>query len=147
MPGGRAGIVSGAFSVALICTVLQLVVNEAAVVRVKYVSARSGVLDMSETRHHAQSPTSERTSDTGAWEREVAPSALPKHNLASAPASLPPSIQAPISFGDRVLRAIGMKRLSDNEYLDVLKHQREGYLRKIQELEESERTSQEQKSI
>ncbi|PSR83092.1 hypothetical protein PHLCEN_2v5896 [Hermanssonia centrifuga] len=90
---GRRGIIPGAVTASVACSVLQLAYNELGVMRVKYVSQR-----------------------------------LEAENM---PAPLEP--KTPLS--QHVLKLFGMHQLSDEDYLEKLKHRREIALRQIAEIE------------
>ncbi|THG99445.1 hypothetical protein EW145_g7265 [Phellinidium pouzarii] len=122
---GLMAIPSGAFTAALACTTLQILVNELDVQRIRFVSARQGSASpsvASDISANSDSPsTSLETASTGAAEQ---------------------SEQAP-SFGQRLLGFIGITKVSEEEYLRRLKARREMHLARIRELEEEQQRSEE----
>ncbi|OBZ69244.1 hypothetical protein A0H81_10779 [Grifola frondosa] len=105
---GRAGIVPGATTAGLLCTILQLAYNELGIMRVKYVTKVM------------QKP--EQSLD------DFSPHSSVGHPISS---STPP--KKPL--GERILTSLGFKQISDEEYLQMIKRKRDGLLRKIAELE------------
>ncbi|RDX56469.1 hypothetical protein OH76DRAFT_389373 [Lentinus brumalis] len=106
---GRARILSGARTGAIICTVLQLGYNELGVMRVKFVSRK-----IKETRPPA----------------DVVP-------VSDAPT--PVSDPSRLSIFDRLVRVIGFRKLTDEEYLEALKKQRDEALARIAVIERERR--------
>lgn len=139
--GGRSGIPSGALTASLLCTLLQLGVNEATIWRVKYVSRRTADASQSwplqqEDDSWEWTTTTPATFDaTGSLHHPQTPRpALGPPNIHSSPPPLaPPQPTQPLS--QRILSAIGIHRLSDEEYVEVLKKERQGHLDRIRELE------------
>ena len=132
---------SGALTASLACSLLQLGVNEARVRRIKYVTRSS---ETSRTIEMA-------TEEVGV--REVSPDsvavggspsvpsgggltfrAAPRHDMPTEKSS--DATPNPSSFSERLLRAIGIRRISDEEYVGMLKKERDGHLERIKELEE-----------
>ncbi|KLO13510.1 hypothetical protein SCHPADRAFT_358050 [Schizopora paradoxa] len=109
---GAAGMPAGAITAGIACSLVQVIVNEANIQRVKYASSLPGAIitpsrqDGSTESH----PTHQSVSE-----------AKPKK-----------------SFLDHALRMIGVSRATDEEYLQKLKVQRERLLRRIDELEKEE---------
>ena len=50
-------------------------------------------------------------------------------------------------FSERIFDALGMSRVSDEDYLKLLKHKREGYLRRIAVLEAERAKAREQNNV
>ena len=140
--GGPVGAPAGAITASLMCTLLQFAVNEAAVFRVRYVSKRlqqsSEPIPVSSegptSPIHAENVLTTPPSSTTI--RSPTP-ALPHEPISSYPSSNPPGRSTPLS--ERLLALIGVKKMSDEEYLERLRKRRDGYLKRIEELEEQER--------
>ena len=132
------GAPAGAITASLMCTLLQFAVNEAAVFRVRYVSKRlqsiPGPSEGPTSPIHTESVLTSPPSSTTV--RNPTP-ALPHEPISSYPSSNSTSGSAPLS--ERLLALIGVKKMSDEEYLERLRKRRDGYLKRIQELEEQER--------
>ncbi|KAI0723951.1 hypothetical protein C8T65DRAFT_92279 [Cerioporus squamosus] len=102
---GRARIWAGARTGAIICTVLQLGYNELGVMRVKFVSRK-----FKESRPRTDAVS---VSDTAATASDA----------------------SRLSIFDRLVRVIGFRKLTDEEYLQALKKQRDEALERIAVLE------------
>ncbi|KAI8989683.1 hypothetical protein BD414DRAFT_313659 [Trametes punicea] len=105
---------AGARTAGLICALLQLGYNELGVMRIKYVSRK-----VQETRSQPEAVT------------------------APSPTRLEDNAKPKVSFFDRAMNIIGFRKLSDEEYLRVLKKQRNEALERIAILE-SERAERQQ---
>ena len=101
--GGPSGILPGALTACIACTLLQFGVNEAEVARVKYFSSRPEGASTSQMSAHGPSSKTRQ---------EASP-----------------------SIGSQLLLLFGLKRITDEEYLATLKKERDGHLRRIEELE------------
>lgn len=117
--GGRRGLVPGLTTGAIMCTLLQWGFNEFNILRIRYVYANSVV---------PSQPTIRESID-------AVQSALaePSTSATIQPASVESAI--PRSLMDRILSIFG-QRVSNEEYLERLKVERDSYLRRIAELEE-----------
>jgi hypothetical protein len=110
-PGAQAGaraILPGASTAAVACVLLQLAFNELAVARVKYVS-------------RSLHPSSQHTIQT---------SLNPRPQLNTGP-----PLEPAIPFLKRVLTGLGLREVSDEEYLATMKKRRDVYVKQIRKLE------------
>lgn len=103
---GPTAIVPGAITAATICVLLQYAFNEAGIARLRYIS-----------RHHA---TSGQPSPT----QPLRPS--DQHILGSDP---------PTTLTQRLMHAIGLRKMTDEEYLEKTRKTRDYHLQRIAELE------------
>jgi len=113
-PGGRAGLVPGLGTGALMCTILQWTVNEFDIFRIGYVSRQTTEFIPA-------------TNDTA--KRSLAENSLPSP---THPTSFQPFKGK--SWKDRILSVFG-RHVSDEDYLKRLKTERDTYLCRIEELE------------
>ncbi|TDL24849.1 hypothetical protein BD410DRAFT_785569 [Rickenella mellea] len=120
---GVVGVPSGMFTATLLCTFLQFVVNEASISRVKFVSRRSTV---------QPNPPSNPSSTLSASD---VPLNIPSSTDfdETPPPTLPQ--QPRMTFGQRLASLLGVKPVSDEEYLEKLKRERQMHQRRIDELE------------
>lgn len=143
--GGVVGIPAGAITATLMCTLIQLVVNEARIFRVRYVSRRMqppAQATIVPSTSSSSSPENILSSPpSGSIPRNPTPS-LPHESSPTHPA--PPSDSS--SLSERILGLIGVKKMSDEEYLERLKKRRDGYLERIEEIEKQERQRREEDS-
>lgn len=114
-PGGRAGLVPGLGTGALMCTILQWTVNEFDIFRIGYVSRQTTEFIPATNDTAKRSPIAE------------SPFPSPTHPTSSQPSDGE-------SWKDRVLSVFG-RQVSDEVYLKRLKTERDTYLRRIEELE------------
>ena len=107
------GLMPGLGTGALMCTLLQLTVNEFSIFRIGYISRQT---------------TESIPLTNGATKPSLADDSLssPTHTISQ------PSEEK--SWKDRVLSAFG-RQVSDDKYLERLKAERATYLRRINELE------------
>ncbi|KAI0664643.1 hypothetical protein C8Q70DRAFT_938621 [Cubamyces menziesii] len=103
----RGNVLAGARTAGLLCALVQLGYNELGVMRIKYVSRKL---------QEAQRPAD-----------VVAPTPVPVPTEAAD--------KPKVSFVDRLMGIIGFRKLSDEEYLKVLKKQRDEALERIAVLE------------
>lgn len=143
--GGVVGVPAGAITATLMCTLIQLVVNEASIFRVRYVSRRmQPPADATIVPSTSSSFSSENilsSPPSGSIPRNPTPS-LPHESSPTHPS--PPSHSS--SLSERILGLIGVKKMSDEEYLERLKKRRDGYLERIEEIEKQERQRREEDS-
>ncbi|KAI0957944.1 hypothetical protein AcW1_006170 [Taiwanofungus camphoratus] len=111
---GRPGIIPGITTAGLVCTFLQLAYNELGIARIKYVSKKM----------------QESSSVT-----PPEPSTFPS----TPPFDKNTDLEPPRPVIDRILTYLGFHKLSGDEYLDMMKRKRDGYLRRIAELEEEKK--------
>jgi len=109
--GGRSGTVPGFATGALMCGLLQWAFNEFDILRINHVS------------REAQPPPVSTISAVPSRPIEIPPPSIP----VTAP-------ESPRSLTDRIFSMFGHK-ISDEEYLDRIKAQRDGHLRRIEQLE------------
>lgn len=105
--GGPAGVVPGAVTATIICSLLQLGYNELGVMRVRYVS---------------------RKLQEAQGEQAPPPVLAPTQAVTLPPQPAKPMMQ-------RIMEFMGMPEVSDEEYLRKLRHKREDILRRIAEIE------------
>ncbi|KAH9952116.1 hypothetical protein B0H21DRAFT_14850 [Amylocystis lapponica] len=110
---GRPGIVPGVTTATLVCTFLQLAYNELGITRIKYISR---ILQSSQT-----SPSGATGQDNTST--SMAP---PRTRIDSEP---------PRPRMERILTFLGLHQIPDEEYLAMMQKKRDGYLRRIAELE------------
>lgn len=143
--GGVVGIPAGAITATLMCTLIQLVVNEASIFRVRYVSRRlqppAEATIVPSTSSSSSSENILSSPPSGSIPRNPTPS-LPHESSPTHPA--PPSESS--SLSERILGLIGVNKMSDEEYLERLKKRRDGYLERIDEIERQERQRREEDS-
>lgn len=116
LAGGRPGILPGASTAAIVCTVLQLVYNELGVARVKYVSRMM--------QNASPQPSKQVGTDSTPALAALVPAVV------SSDSETP---KRPMS--ERILTALGFHKISDDDYIAMMKRKRDGYLRRIAELE------------
>lgn len=143
--GGIVGIPAGAITATLMCTLIQLVVNEASIFRVRYVSRR--------LQPPAEATIVPSTSSSSSPENILSspPSgSIPRNPTPSLPHESSPTHSAPpsesSSLSERILGLIGVKKMSDEEYLERLRKRRDGYLERIEEIERQEQQRREEDS-
>ncbi len=108
----------------IVCVLLQFAYNEIGVARVKYVSQTFG--DPTKPSSLLQT-------------KPVVPQE--STSLGSVSSTVP---QTPAkAFSDRVFDLFGFRKVTDDEYLEKLKQQRDGHLRRIAELEKELEGSEE----
>ncbi|KIM65331.1 hypothetical protein SCLCIDRAFT_1212502 [Scleroderma citrinum Foug A] len=112
---GRAGLVPGLGTGALMCTILQWTVNEFDIFRIAYVSRQTTEFIPATNDTAKRSPIAESSFPS------------PTHPTSSQPSDGE-------SWKDRVLSVFG-RQVSDEVYLKRLKTERDTYLRRIEELE------------
>ncbi|KDQ60767.1 hypothetical protein JAAARDRAFT_561401 [Jaapia argillacea MUCL 33604] len=129
---GRGGVMAGFTTGALLCTLLQFGWNEVGVMRLKYISRNLPTSAASLPRHQISSSeflpsTSSNTPDSTS-NRDIS---YPNDDL-SSPVTIP---ERERSWAERMLDALHFKKVSDQEYADILKRKRDGFLVQIAELE------------
>lgn len=97
---------SGIKTGALVCVALQYAFNELGMARVKYVAAWQAPSTFSSSAHQTS------------------------HFMARS------DKEPPKSFWERISAFIGLSKVSDEEYLIKLKRTRDGYLKRIEKLEQ-----------
>ncbi|TFK55067.1 hypothetical protein OE88DRAFT_1653703 [Heliocybe sulcata] len=121
---GRAGIIPGAVTGSLACAFLQLSYNELSVQRLKYISRRLNKVRPAEA--------------------EPKPPVLVAQET-QAPASIPePPIESQSDSGseprkpawERFIGLFGLSKITDDQYLERLKEERDAYIKRIRMLEE-----------
>ena len=119
--GGVKGIMPGAVTASLLCTFLQVAYNELGIMRLKFISDQL-------------KKTQAQQDDAG---KTLAPATkLPETATSTPEASIvvvPPPPSQPMS--ERIFAWLGFQRVSDEDYLERLKAERDGHLRRIAELE------------
>ncbi|KAF5373728.1 hypothetical protein D9758_000727 [Tetrapyrgos nigripes] len=113
LAAGPRAILPGGFTAGVLCSVLQYMYNELKVARLIYLS------------HELKNSPSRPTSNT----TDSQPRTVVVHNGLPSPAS------PGKTWTSTLLEYIGVKSISDEEYLKVLKSQRDGHLKRIVELE------------
>ncbi|KAI0691039.1 hypothetical protein BC835DRAFT_1279928, partial [Cytidiella melzeri] len=123
---GSKGIIPGATTAGLVCTLLQLIYNESTVLRVKYVSQK-----LAETRPSpVYTPGPAHTSSPTATVADVS-----NHR------------EPPKAFSERFFDFLGMPKMSDEEFLEKLRVKRDSYMRRIVELEAEREKERPSKSL
>ncbi|KAI0333502.1 hypothetical protein GY45DRAFT_265617 [Cubamyces sp. BRFM 1775] len=115
----KGNVIAGARTAGLLCALVQLGFNEVGVMRIKYVS------------------------------RKLQEAQRPPDTVTPTPVPVPTEVAEPkVSVFDRLMGIIGFRKLSDEEYLKVLKKQRDEALERIAvlEWERSEREKAEGKN-
>lgn len=107
---GPKAALPGAITVGAICTLLQLGYNEFGVQRLQYIS-----------RQHAP--------EAGSHLNAIPQTGVNTKALESA------SAEQPLSWKAKILSLMGVRRMSEEEYLERLKLQRDSHLMRIRELE------------
>ncbi|CCM04722.1 uncharacterized protein FIBRA_06910 [Fibroporia radiculosa] len=102
---GRSGIVPGVTTAGIVCTLLQMIYNELDIARVKYISRTMQTLEKGLP--------------------PIPPSSTSPH----------PELTFKKPFIERMLIALGLYQVSDEEYLEKLKFKRDTYLHRIHQLE------------
>ncbi|THU85645.1 hypothetical protein K435DRAFT_869066 [Dendrothele bispora CBS 962.96] len=108
---GPRAVLSGGVTAGFLCSLLQYMYNELKVARLIYLSHKSNV----------------------AQKQSLPDSSIPRTVDVHNGLSNPPTFGKP--WTARMLKYIGIRTLSDEEYLETLKLQRDGHLKKIAELE------------
>lgn len=121
---GAAGMPAGAITAGIACSLAQVLVNEANIQRVKYASSFSTF----------SPPRESLSSNSEFWSEDGSTATDLQRTLPAVPE---PTQRK--SFLDHVLRLVGVTRLTDEEYLQKLKVQRERVLKRIQDLEDEKR--------
>ena len=115
--GGRAGVIPGAATTSVMCTLLQLAYNELGVLRLKFISKK-----MQAAR---EEDVQKRLVESPASQTVVNPEPL----VLTAP---------PKPIAERIFGWFGFQRVSDDDFLERLKLEREVHLRRIAELEKDQ---------
>ncbi|TCD62177.1 hypothetical protein EIP91_007261 [Steccherinum ochraceum] len=117
---GRAGILPGAVTAMVACTALQLALNELGVVRLKMIQRR-----LTEAQAIEADPSQQQLPSPPV----VTPTKQPM-------TVVPPPPSNPMS--QRVFGWFGFRKVSDEDYLERLKLERDAHLQRIAELEKEE---------
>ncbi|KAH8106794.1 hypothetical protein BXZ70DRAFT_915116 [Cristinia sonorae] len=117
---GRAGIVPGAITASLVCTFLQLAVNELGITRLKFIQ---------EQLQKSQAEGDQVVQSLPTAQQSQSPIAVPQNTIQIAPAA--PAMPT----SERIFGWFGFQKVSDEDYLRRLKAERETHLKRIAELE------------